>query len=390
MYATAQVSMINAVGGGQKSSSAKTNKADSGFADVLAQKTDSQSNNKAETNTPVENSNKQNNATENTQKDQAADQKDPQQNMDTKNATDDGQELTSQEEAIALSTQILLVAPPVVTVTEQPEETAVVNNAAQAGLVVTPTTKNISEEKTPTAKTPLLSAGDNDAAQQQNLAEKSTGNNNTNALAPIADNQKQATAQTTQDRPLEAVVVAPDGDEAEVKPEQPVQQNMMAAQNPDNTIPEDLEVRIPVSDSSSLLQRQTTQQLSDRIISQFKEGAQQFTLDLHPERLGHVKVSMLFESGQLVIKVETHSQLAQNLLAGGLAELKNTLTANGVQVGDVEISPYADQRQNEQESSKHSNADQQGQRHVDIQNDESYMEEAVEAAMAENVLDYMV
>lgn len=148
------------------------------------------------------------------------------------------------------------------------------------------------------------------------------------------------------------------------------------------------ETTIPVNDSSSLLQRHTTTQVADKIVANLKDGQQQFVMTLHPERLGEVIVKMIFESGHLSLRVETHNQLAQNLLLGNIADLKNTLENEGVIVNEVDVSPYlSHDQQNEDQRSDQSRKD--GQHTAKVLLSEEETDEEVEADVTtEDLLNY--
>ena len=389
MYAAAQTSIISAVniGSGKRTTSAKTDKTSGGFADILTQKNESQIQDNT-TNNQVETAGKEDNTANNASKDTADKDTDGKQDNEMKNKTEDNLDAAAQEVAVALKAQMLFVAPVVDSSGPLSAETAGEDGMMAAAEVQTPLpAQDASEELPVLSKTPSSSV--KGEAMMQELPKQ--------PAEQVKESKPEAVMPKIQDSstPTETSAVQPDAafskeDEESGKVKQEtVDQPMMALQNMEGAQQDELKVKIPVSDSASLLQRHTTQQLSDQIISRFKDGNQQFTLNLHPERLGQVTVNMLFESGQLVVKVETHSQLAQNVLAGGLVELKNVLADNGVQVGEVEISAYAEQRQDAQESSQHPNGRQQRGQQVHG-GDESYTEEANKASEAERLLDYSI
>ena len=97
---------------------------------------------------------------------------------------------------------------------------------------------------------------------------------------------------------------------------------------------------------------------------------------------------MIFESGHLSLRVETHNQLAQNLLLGNIADLKNTLENEGVIVNEVDVSPYlSHDQQNEDQRSDQSRKD--GQHTAKVLLSEEETDEEVEADVTtEDLLNY--
>ena len=234
-------------------------------------------------------------------------------------------------------------------------------------------------------------ANPQDEAMIQADANKQTGVNVDMVKAADTKMVEQTVRQVVEQPAEQMVVAADDGQDEALKQVKQAPTEAVGVTNPNilSTVPE--EKAIPVNDSSALLQRQTTQQVTDQIISRMRaDGAQQFTMQLHPEKLGRVTVNMLLEAGHMTLKVETHSQLAHNLLLGNIAELKNTLENNGIQVTDVEIMSYAGQQQDAEQQGKQ--YEQDGKRGAaaafDMELEEE--EQAAEMELAESLLDYSV
>lgn len=140
---------------------------------------------------------------------------------------------------------------------------------------------------------------------------------------------------------------------------------------------------VKVNDSSSILQRQVAQQVTDQIVSSIQDKQQQFTMSLHPERLGQVNVKMLFEGGKVMVQVETNSSLAQHLLTAGVTELKTLLENNGLQVDSVLVEQYLGQGQRDAEHSRNQSQQEKGTASQIMQENE---EEAIDEIISETVL----
>lgn len=195
-------------------------------------------------------------------------------------------------------------------------------------------------------------------AGQEVMAEQTKKDEEGQIKMPVAGVEKKEAEQ-----PIVVKSLSESGQaQTEEKNEQPktmVAPGQMVAPNVEQTD----SAAIKFNDSSSLLQRQVTQQVTDQIMSNIQDKQQQFTMSLHPDRLGQVAVKMFFEGGKVMVHVETHSQLAQHLLTAGASEIKAMIENTGVQVDGVSIEQYMDQRQqdprdsrNQAQHDKHSSA----------------------------------
>lgn len=367
----------------------KSDKADKSFADVLSQKTETPD---TAANQSQQTKNEQ--TSDKTTTDQQTSSQDTKTDETTANQTNttDGEasEPVTMETELAPEMMFLLNIPsPTQTVETVQEETMVSpmmtkeqENGLTAQETMTQTVIKPDENKQQQPNTPIM----------QNNGQQPVEKNDLPKIEMPTIVASEQTVQTTEEAAptVQAEVAVADTTEETATPTQTTQ-NIAAPQNTEGFRQESIEVKIPVSDSSSILQRQTTQQVTNQIISQFKDGVQQFTLNLHPEHLGRVVVNMAFEHGMLHLRVETHSQLAQNLLVGGLADLKNTLNENGIQVSDVDISPFAEQRQSEQQhDAQHSHFG--GGQNAHHGNFEEEVDEEAEddALLTEGLLDYSI
>ncbi|MDR1961486.1 MAG: flagellar hook-length control protein FliK [Gracilibacteraceae bacterium] len=99
---------------------------------------------------------------------------------------------------------------------------------------------------------------------------------------------------------------------------------------------------VTVSDPSALLRPRVAQQVAERISVFAEEGIRQFEMTLHPERLGTVLVKMTIEAGRAVVRIETANPLAQQIIAGQTAELREILAQNGLQAESIHITYSGD------------------------------------------------
>ncbi|MDR1603228.1 MAG: flagellar hook-length control protein FliK [Gracilibacteraceae bacterium] len=77
--------------------------------------------------------------------------------------------------------------------------------------------------------------------------------------------------------------------------------------------------------------------MADRITVLAEEGIQRFEMTLHPEKLGAVVVKIAIEGGRAVVRIETSSQLAQQIITSQTAELKEILSQNGLTPGQIHV-----------------------------------------------------
>lgn len=391
-----QVSALMGQSREEKVSSNKSNTKTNDFADLLAKKTNenskpdqaaSSTKNDKPKNEEVKKSSDENTKSEekNTETNQAKEtetEKEPVQ--ETENTQE---EVVNNEAWQAVNMMMLAVTTPQTPVTETAPE--VIQNTAAPAMVKAEENAaatiiqqdELPQEQVKTVRQDAL------AEQKQAVVAKEAAPTDDAPAMPKVETTVKTENKVQQDESVK--LSEPIVEENDVKPVQKQEAPTVAAPMAETTNL-DNKGTVVINDSSSLLQRHTTQQLADKIVSQMKDGQQQFTLTLHPERLGQVTVKMIFESGHLALRVETHNQLAQNLLMGNIADLKATLENEGVLVNEVEISSYLS---HDQQNDERSNQSHKEGRHMAAQilDEEGAAEEVSEEnAVAEGLLNYSI
>lgn len=118
-------------------------------------------------------------------------------------------------------------------------------------------------------------------------------------------------------------------------------------------------VVIPVSDSSSSVQKSVSSQLTDSITSNLKNGKQEFQIDLYPKDLGKVSVKLASENGILTVEIMAANPKTQSLLLSGSNEIKSILQASTHQPVQVDASQNKQWYDQPQHHNSQSNAQQQ-------------------------------
>ncbi|HEX3037484.1 MAG TPA: flagellar hook-length control protein FliK [Oscillospiraceae bacterium] len=119
-------------------------------------------------------------------------------------------------------------------------------------------------------------------------------------------------------------------------------------------------VVIPISDSSTNVQKSVPTQLTDTITANLQNGKKEFQVDLFPKDLGKVSVKLASENGVLTVQIMASNPKTQSLLLSGSSEIKSILQATVHQPVQVVDANQNKQAYDEQQHN-HSNAQQQQQ-----------------------------
>lgn len=120
-------------------------------------------------------------------------------------------------------------------------------------------------------------------------------------------------------------------------------------------------VVIPISDSSTNVQKSVSTQLTDTITANFQNGKKEFQVDLFPKDLGKVSVKLASENGVLTVQIMAANPKTQSLLLSGSSEIKSILQASVHQPVQVVDANQNKQAYNNDQQQNHSNAQQQQQ-----------------------------
>jgi flagellar hook-length control protein FliK len=116
-----------------------------------------------------------------------------------------------------------------------------------------------------------------------------------------------------------------------------------------------------------------------------EEGIRQFEMTLHPERLGTVVVKMSIEAGRAVVRIETTTQLAQQIITSQTAELKEILSQNGLTPEQIHVVYNGSGRDGEEGRPDQENEQADGEA-ADTDEDETAAE--AEEVLLTDALDY--
>jgi hypothetical protein len=83
-----------------------------------------------------------------------------------------------------------------------------------------------------------------------------------------------------------------------------------------------------------------------RALIQLKEGASELRIDLKPEALGHVQLSITTENNQIRVSILTEHAAVKQIVEGGLASLKSALMDHGLQVERLDVGVFVAAEQN--------------------------------------------
>ncbi|MDD4698852.1 MAG: flagellar hook-length control protein FliK [Oscillospiraceae bacterium] len=79
-------------------------------------------------------------------------------------------------------------------------------------------------------------------------------------------------------------------------------------------------------------------QVTNSIVTMVKSDNQKFTMELTPETLGKITVEMKYNNGKLEMKISADNTVTAKVLGEKIAELKSSLTANDIDVLNIDIS----------------------------------------------------
>jgi len=103
-------------------------------------------------------------------------------------------------------------------------------------------------------------------------------------------------------------------------------------------------VRLPSGET--VPEKSILDQVTGRIHLQKLDGRSQVKIDLHPEELGKVKLSMTVEDNKVQVHLQAQSQQVQEVLESHLARLRESFEQQGLKLDQVRVSVDSGQTEN--------------------------------------------
>ena len=96
-------------------------------------------------------------------------------------------------------------------------------------------------------------------------------------------------------------------------------------------------------------------QVTNSIVTMAKSNNQKFTMELTPQTLGKITIEMKYTNGKLDMKIIADNAVTTKVLSEKISELKNALTANEVDVLNINVSKSSGSDSSFSDLSKNSN-----------------------------------
>jgi len=140
------------------------------------------------------------------------------------------------------------------------------------------------------------------------------------------------------------------------------------------------------------LSSQAMNQIVQKAVLSFNNGQNEIRIDLKPEFLGHIRMHIVTDSHQVVVKILAESPFVKDMLESNLNQLKADLQAQGLKVDELEVSVAHDSHSGKNQTP--AEASKSSALRDDPASDDGQSEEQIESqadgseSIAENAIDY--
>ena len=144
------------------------------------------------------------------------------------------------------------------------------------------------------------------------------------------------------------------------------------------------------------LASQTLNQIVQKAVLLNNNGQSTVQIDLKPDFLGHIRMQIVTESQQVVVRIVAEFPFVKDMLDSNLNQLRTELQAQGLDVDELEVSVADDSQANEDlyqktAEARRAQAAKNNQLAADAAaEDQSYLPAARSSGMADSVIDFFV
>jgi hypothetical protein len=91
-------------------------------------------------------------------------------------------------------------------------------------------------------------------------------------------------------------------------------------------------------DTRQIFEKSVVDQVIKKAAYEIKDGKSEIRIDIEPENLGPLKVSVSSDNGRIIVRIMAESQMVREILEQNVLQVKNELNQQGLDVRDVTVS----------------------------------------------------